>query len=143
MKPEELLVGLGTLLGIDLTPGKEGTCSLWLDEDQVDFEVVGDRLFMMADIGSAVDRTEACARFLAADYLGRETEGSVISLDEKRNVFVMYAVVEPGTSSVKFEERLTLFVKALRYWKDWLKALPEKTEAASTVSPDFSGMLAV
>lgn len=143
MRPEELLAGLGALLGIDLTPGKEGTCRLVLDEDTVDFEVSGDRLFVMADIGSAVDRMSACARFLAADHLGTETGGAVISLDEKREVFMLHSMFEAGISSAAFEERLTLFVKALRYWKAWLNALSVETAAQVPAGENFSNMLAV
>ena len=141
MHPEQLLKELAAALGIELALSNEGTCRIVFDEDDVDFEISGDRLFVIADVASAAGRTDAYGRLLAANHLGRETGGSVLSLDEGRETFVLHAVIEQGTPYPQFESSLTLFVKALRYWKDWLSALPES--AGRIPEENTVGMLAV
>ncbi|MGN1149976.1 MAG: type III secretion system chaperone [Sutterella sp.] len=143
MQPEQLVAELGTTLGIDLKLSDQGTCRVVFDEDEVDFEVSGERLFVIADIASASGRADAYGRLLSADYLGNETGGAVISLDASRDVFVLHTVSEDGTSYPAFEAKLTLFVKALRYWKEWLAQPAGSADSRSDEVFDTAGMLAI
>ena len=143
MLPEQLVAELATTLGIDLRLSDQGTCRVVFDEDEVDFEKSGNQLFVIADIASACARSDAYGRLLAANCLGNETGGAVISLDAAREVFVLHTVCEEGTSYSAFEAKLTLFVKALRYWKEWLSQPAGEILAPSSAAYDTAGMLAI
>lgn len=75
--------------------------------------------------------------------LGNETGGAVISLDASRDVFALHAVCEDGTSYPAFEAKLTLFVKTLRYWKEWLAQPASSADSRSDEVFDTAGMLAI
>ncbi|MDY6009540.1 MAG: type III secretion system chaperone [Duodenibacillus sp.] len=143
MLPEQLVAELGTTLAINLSLSDQGTCRVVFDEDEVDFEKSGNALFVMADIASACGREDAYGRLLTANCLGNETGGAVISLDAAREVFVLHTVCEEGTSYPAFEAKLTLFVKALRYWKAWLAQPVGVGLAPSSEACDTAGMLAI
>ena len=120
MRTTELVAELGAKLGIELRLNDEGTCRVSFDNDDVDFELSGDSLYIMADIAPATGHEDACARLLKANWLGAESGGASIGLDAGRDVFALYAVERGDVAYEDFEARLVLFIKALRYWKEWL-----------------------
>lgn len=143
MTPRQLLTGLGTLLGVDLTPGKVGTCSVFFDEDKVDFEIFGERLYVFADVAPSVNHLELCPQFMEANFLGLATGGAVLSLDTTNHMYVLHMIVDEGTTDKAFEERLTLFVKALRYWKAWFAKQPDDAAHGASNVPLGNGAISV
>lgn len=121
----ELLIGeLGRALGIDLKLSDAGTCGVFFDDDEVIFESHEGQLYLIADLGPAAGRADAYGRLLAADYLGHESGQAVIGLDEDRGEFTLHRILDGEMAYPEFEKILTLFVKAVRYWKEWLAQPP-------------------
>lgn len=148
MNAHELVTELGAKLGIVLDLAKTGTCRVHFDDDEVDFEQAGDSLYLMADIAPSSGREDAFARLLAANCLGRETGGACIGIDTVRDVFILHVVMRGDTVYEVFEAQLILFIKALRYWKEWLAlpasaSLSDTAAAGNTFSPYAAGMIRI
>ena len=133
MEYSALIRELGNVLGIELALSDEGTCGVFFDEDEVMFEVSEERLFIMADIGQAQGRDDAALRLLRAANLGLETGFACAGLDEERGQFTLCRVLEGDLAYPDFEKILTVFVGALRYWKEWLALAP--SDAPQEESP--------
>ena len=123
MNAELLIRDLGRTLGISLELSHAGTCRVAFDGDVVDFEASGESLWVMADLGPALHREDASISLLSANCLGLQTGGATIALDEERSMFTMHLELWGDMPYALFEKRLAMFVKALRWWKEWL-ALP-------------------
>ena len=123
MTPEELIKELGRTLGAPMELSPVGTCRAAFDGDIIEFEKVDDDLWIMADLGSAENREDAVSSLLAGNRLGLQTGGATIALDEERAMFTMHMELWGEMPYLAFEARLTMFIKALRWWKEWL-ALP-------------------
>ena len=130
MNARDLVAELGAKLGLNLQWSEAGTCRVLFDDDTVDFEQSGNALYVMADMASASGRENACGRLLAANCLGAESGGACIGLDVARNVYTLHTVMRDGMPYESFETELTLFLKALRYWKEWLALPPDSTSPA-------------
>lgn len=130
MEYSALIRELGTALGIGLELSEQGTCGVFFDDDEVMFETNDGRLFIMADLGSSLGREDAAVRLLQAANLGLETGFSCIGIDEGREQFTLCRVLEGDLAYPDFEKALSLFVKAMRFWKEWL-ALPPEDAAGS------------
>lgn len=146
MNAAELVAGLGAKLGVSLKLGEAGTCRVHFDDDTVDFEQSGDSLYIMADMGSASGREEAYGRLLTANCLGAESGGACIGLDAAREIFTLHVILRGDIPYEFFEAELTRFLKALRYWKEWL-ALPAASaspaQEGDAVSSFAAGMIRV
>ena len=127
MKAEELIKELGHNLGIALELSPIGTCRASFDGDVVEFEKTDDALWIYAELGSSLHREDANQSLLAANRLGIQTGGATISLDEERSQFVMHMELWGDMPYASFESRLVLFIKALRWWKEWLALPPLKS----------------
>ena len=123
MNAEQLIRELGRSLGIALELSNTGTCRAAFDGDVVDFEASGESLWVMADLGPALHREDASTSLLSANSLGLQTGGATIALDEERSMFTMHMELWSDMPYAVFEKRLAMFIKALRWWKEWL-ALP-------------------
>lgn len=123
MKAEELILEFGRALGIPLELSPQNTCRVNFNGDVVDFEVSGDLLYVMADLGSSLNREDAHASLLAANCLGAQTGGATIGIDMARAVFTLHRTV-CDVPYAAFEADMALFVKALRWWKEWLSLPP-------------------
>ena len=119
MHISELVAELGANLGISLQMSDAGTCRVIFGDDAVDFEQSGETLYIMAELAPATGREDAYARLLAANWLGAESGGACIGLDEEKNSFALWATERGDVPYPEFEARLTLFIKALRYWKEF------------------------
>ena len=139
MKAEELIKELGRNLGIALELSPIGTCRASFDGDVVEFEKTDDALWVYAELGSSLHREDANQSLLAANRLGLQTGGATISLDEERNQFVMHMELWGDMPYMSFESRLVLFIKALRWWKEWLALPPLKSvvRQASALSAGY------
>lgn len=142
MNAAKLVTEFGTKLGISLSLGESGTCRVYFD-DVVDFELSRDSLYIMAEIAPAYGREDAYARLLTANWLGAESDGACIGLDANRDAFALYAVFHGDVPYENFEERLILFIRALRYWKDWLTSSVLSNSDNSVVDTNTLGMLEV
>ena len=139
MKAEELIKELGRSLGIAMELSPIGTCRAAFDGDVVEFEKTDDALWVYAELGSSLHREDANQSLLAANRLGLQTGGATISLDEERNQFVMHMELWGEMPYMSFESRLVLFIKALRWWKEWLALPPLKSvvRQASALSAGY------
>ena len=136
MNGELLISELGRAIGIDLKLSDAGTCGVFFDDDEVLFESHAGKLYLIADLGSAAGREDAYGRLLSADYLGHESGHAVIGLDENRGEFTLHRILEGDMDYPEFEKILTLFVKAVRYWKEWLSLPPAQ---GTGDGPAFNG----
>ena len=132
MNAEQLIKELGLTLGAPLELSPIGTCRVSFDSDVIEFEKMDDgHMLIMADIGSSQNREDASSVLLAANCLGLQTGGATIALDEERAVFTLHMEVWGEMPYITFENRLTLFVKALRWGQDWLSLPPLKQVVGS------------
>ena len=139
MRAEELIKELGRTLGVALELSPVGTCRASFDGDVVEFEKTDDALWIYAELGSAMNREDASQSLLAANRLGIQTGGATISLDEEKSQFVMHVELWGDMPYENFESRLVLFIKSLRWWKEWLALPPLRTvvQRASALPVDF------
>lgn len=133
MDAKELISELGSRFGITLELSDAGTCRVIFDEDAVDFELAGRRLFVMADLGPVAGGEALLRELLEADYLGAKTFGATISIDSEHDVFSLHAILPAQDDYEAFEENLTGFVKALREWKEIISSAPLAGEATQTL----------
>ena len=144
MKAEELILEFGRALGIPLELSPQNTCRVNFNGDVVDFEVSGDLLYVMADLGSILSALQhahkngiihrdikpqnilvhADGHIKVADFgIARMTGGATIGIDMARAVFTLHRTVG-DVPYAAFEADMALFVKALRWWKEWLSLPP-------------------
>ena len=135
MQFASLIQELGEKLGMDLDLPESRVCVVIFDEDEVSFEVNDGRLFIMADIAPAEGHEEALPRLLRAANLGLETGYSCIGIDDTRGQFTLCRILEGEWTYPEFEKALSIFVLAVRYWKDWLSLPP--AEASKTEFEPF------
>lgn len=133
MNAEELIRELGRTLGVELSFSSQNTCRVLLDGDVVDFEKSGDKLYVMADLGSCLNREDAYAALLSANCLGTQTGGATIGIDSARAMFTLH-LVENEVAYAVFEADMTNFIRAMRWWKEWLALppLPGATRSADS-----------
>ena len=120
MNFDNLMSQLGNTVHLDLKFSDNGTVSVMFDEDEVFFEKYENQLYIFADIGTAKDNTFVLKRILSANYLGNETGQGVISINDTDNSFTLHRLIDGEISYQEFEKILTIFIKAVRYWKEWL-----------------------
>ena len=135
MEYAALIRELGTVLGIGLELSEQGTCGVFFDDDEVLFELNDGRLFIMADLGPSQGREDAAMRLLQAANLGLETGFSCLGIDAAREQFTLCRVLEGDLAYPDFEKMLAIFVRAMRFWKEWL-ALPPADPAGQSSSMD-------
>ncbi|WP_295351508.1 CesT family type III secretion system chaperone [uncultured Succinivibrio sp.] len=83
---------------------------------------------MFADIGVAKDIRFVFKRILSANYLGNETGQGVISINENDGNFVLHRLIDGDVPYSDFEKILVMFVRAVRYWKEWLSLSREEQQ---------------
>lgn len=127
MEYESLLGELGATLGFELKLSEQGTCGVLLDEDRINFEINDGRLFIIADLASSEGRDKDSVQLLKAANLGLQTGFACIGIDEASGQFTLCRVLEGNLTFIDFEKILTLFVRAVRYWKKWLALPPSQT----------------
>ena len=131
MNGKALIRELGKALGFTLEMSDQNTCGVFFDEDEVVFEQHEEQLYIMAELGSSVGREDAHTRMLEANCLGAQSGQACLGLDAQREVFTLHRILEGELSYEEFEKILTLFIRALRYWKEWLaqpaSGQPEET----------------
>lgn len=120
MDAKNLVEELGTTLGIRLQFSDQGVCTVLFDQDEISFEQHDNLLYMIADLGASLDREDVYTRLMEANYLGAETGLATIGIDKTKQNFVLHRVFEGDLDYKTFEEATVLFVKACRYWKQWL-----------------------
>ncbi|MBQ9407016.1 MAG: type III secretion system chaperone [Desulfovibrio sp.] len=134
-----LIVELGQALGIKLKFSKADTCGVFFDDDEVIFEQHNGQLYLIADLGSAAGREGVYKRLLTANYLGQESGQATLSLDADHEEFVLYRILDGDMGYPEFEKILTVFVRALRYWKEWLKQA-QNVDVAALSTPPLGGI---
>lgn len=139
MSAELLIRELGKELGVPLELSREGTCRASFDADVLDFEEMQDgHLMIAAELAPATHREDALRAMMAANFLGMQTGAACLSLDEARDAFVLHTELWGEMPYAVFEQRLVLFVQAVRWWKEWL-ALPP-VSAASKGQPEEAAL---
>lgn len=135
MDGNALIQKLGEALGFTLELSGQNTCGVFFDQDEIIFEQHEGQLYIMADLGPAAGRADAHARLLEANCLGAQSGQACIGLDSRREVFTLHRILEGELSYEEFEKLLTLFIRAVRYWKEWL-AQPAPAQAGAPIVPN-------
>ena len=104
MTHQELLRKLGETAGIELELSGHSTAAAKFDGDEVNFESDGERLYIYADIASALELNNLFAG----------TDGATIGLDRARGTFTLCRMVEGDAEYAAFERTVASFVTALR-----------------------------
>ena len=130
MNAHALIQKLGEALGFKLELSHQHTCAVFFDHDEIIFEKHEDQLYIIADLGSAEGRADAHTRLLEANYLGAESGQACFGLDIKRQVFTLHRILDGELSYEQFEQILLMFIRAMRYWKEWL-AQPQPVATTS------------
>ena len=123
MNANELITRLGEKLGFEISLSAEGTCIITFGEEEIGFEETSTDLFFIATIGNVNDNITVLKRFLRANFLGNETGGAYISIDNEN--FMLHRQISLPRDYQDFEVVLSNFVVTLRYWKEWLN-LPQE-----------------
>lgn len=138
MKLEELLAKLGETIGVDTTLSDEGTAGIVFDGDEVDFELAGPRLYIIADLGAAEGKNDMFGEILEANNLSSRTGYGTIGLDSARGVFTLSRIFEGEMEYPAFEDAVETFVNTVRHWKDRLE---NGTAATATASGSFGALM--
>lgn len=120
MNGKALIKELGKALGFTLELSEQNTCAVIFDQDEVVFEQHEGELYLMADLGSAAGRADAYGRLLEANCFGAQTGQACLGIDAQREVFTLHRILVGELSYEEFEKILVIFIRALRYWKEWL-----------------------
>jgi hypothetical protein len=130
MNGKDMMQKLGEALGFTLEMSAQDTCAVVFDQDEVIFEQHEDQLYIIAELASSAGRTDAYARLLEANCMGAQSGQACLGLDRQREVFTLHRILDGELSYEAFEKILTLFIRAARYWKEWLSLpVPVKTTA--------------
>lgn len=123
----ELVKELGAKLGVSIALNENGVCGVIFDNDTVDFELSGNDLYLIAELGfvqAGADK-DFYVQLLEANYLGAKTAGAAISLDpDKEHTVMLHKKLVTPMEYADFEKELEFFIKAVRYWKEYI-ALPQ------------------
>ena len=131
MNGKDMMQKLGEALGFTLEMSAQDTCAVIFDQDEVIFEQHEDQLYLIADLASSAGREDAYARLLEANCMGAQSGQACLGLDRQREVFTLHRILDGELSYEAFEKILTLFIRAVRYWKEWL-SLPVPRQAEET-----------
>ena len=134
MDGKRLMKELGEALGFSLEMSEQNTCAVIFDQDEIIFEQHEDQLYIIADLGPSAGRPDAHKRLLEANCLGAQSGQACLGLDVRREVFTLHRILDGELSYAEFEKILTLFIRAARYWKEWLSLqAPEQTAAPAAM----------
>lgn len=122
MNATQLLSELGNTLGVTLELSADNTCSAIFDEDEIDFELSNGYLYIIAEIAPLQEEVRILKRLLQANSYGRDTGGACIGIDPDREAFVMHRMLSLPLPYEELEKSMTLFIKALRYWKMYMSS---------------------
>lgn len=144
MTANELIKELGARTGISLALNENGLCSVNFDKDTVDFELSGNDLYLIAELGfvQAEDK-DFYKQLLEANFLGTKTAGAALSLDpNKENTVVLHKKLAMPMEYADFENAVEFFVKAVRYWKKFI-ALPRSQRNDAVNTMDYNAMIRI
>lgn len=144
MIASELIKELGARVGISLALNENGLCSVIFDKDTVDFELSGNDLYLIAELGfvQTADK-DFYKQLLEANYLGAKTAGAAISLDpDRENTVMLHKKLATPMEYADFEKNLEFFVKAVRYWKEFI-ALPRTQKNEASTNMDYNAMIRI
>lgn len=141
----ELVKELGAKLGVSIALNENGLCSVIFDKDTVDFELSGNDLYLIAELGfvqAGADK-DFYVQLLEANYLGTKTAGAAISLDpDRENTVMLYKKLATPMEYADFENAVEFFVKAVRYWKEYI-ALPRTQKNEAPLSANLNSMIRI
>lgn len=145
MIASELIKELGARVGISLALNENGLCGVIFDNDTVDFELSGNDLYLIAELGfvqAGADK-DFYVQLLESNYLGTKTAGAAISLDpDKENTVVLHKKLVMPMEYADFEKSLEFFVKAVRYWKKYI-ALPRTQNNTTEQTINLTSMIRI
>ncbi|MBQ9407010.1 MAG: type III secretion system chaperone [Desulfovibrio sp.] len=135
MNAKDLIQQLGSALGFPLELSSQNTCGVFFDQDEIIFEQHEQQLYIIADLGSSTRRLDAHMRLLEANCLGAQSGQACLGLDAQRQVFTLHRILDGELTYEQFEHILTLFIRATRYWKEWLAQPVAHQRTRSTFVP--------
>ncbi|MCR5537034.1 MAG: type III secretion system chaperone [Succinivibrio sp.] len=122
MLAEELISTLGQRLGAPgLALSKEHTCAAEFDDDVLFFEHHERRLFIIAEIGELPLDMDNLRYLMQANHLGRGSAFGSLGFDKRKGLLTLTRVLADDLAYQKFEDQLSLFIAAVRFWKVFLQ----------------------
>ncbi len=118
MKAQELFDELGARLKFKIELSDQGTCAINFDNHIVEFEAKENALYFIANLTPLTDAQASLESLLRASFLGKETGHASIGIEN--NDLMLFRIITLPMDYTYFESSLDLFVKAVRYWKDFL-----------------------
>ena len=123
MDARSLLNELGRQYGSTFAFNAKGVCSVGFDSENVDFELVGKSMYLIAEVGSVLNREKTFLQVLKANTNLEETGGGSFAIDGDHNILLLLKKVPAEMEYDVFEAELVTYLKALRAWKDKLPLL--------------------
>jgi len=139
MTIDTILAEFGTRTGMGaLRLGPQGTCRLIFDGEYiVDIEAPAGAVHLSCTVGPAdADLGPAFVRrMLGANFMGRETGGAALALDEVASEVVMCrSLPTAGLTAQDFETAVEAFVAAVQVWRAEIDAQDADRPAAPVTS---------
>lgn len=130
MKYTELIYAFGNRAGLEnLSFNNKGICAVRFDDDEIIFELNGNRLFVIADIDIVTEKSEVFHKaMLEGNHFGHKTGFSCLGLDRRTGSYTLTRIFEGEVELDPFIKEIELFVRALRYWKRQLNGEKQPEE---------------
>ncbi len=151
MKIQELLSDLGAHIGLaQVKLDSAGVCRLTFDDSiHVDLEQhprEATALLMHTVLGTVPpeERTPFYLQLLGENYLARETNGSVLSVDRSSGEVVLWNQTDVDSADVEsLAEKLTAFVQTAQDWTARLESASYDSGSSDESASQFAGMIRV
>ncbi len=144
MRFDELLTELGKNIGLeDLAFDANGSCSVFLDDDEVFFELSDGRLLIISPIGPVSGREGLFRAVLEGNFLGGQSAFGSIGINSDQNEFVLSRVLEGDVPYLDFEKSLLVFIRCLRKWKNIVRDARMPDDVQETAKAENGNWLSV
>lgn len=121
MNEQELISAFGKKIGLpELSISNEHGCAVTFDQDEVVFEILDNRLFLIADLGPTTGHENLYTTLLEANHLGKSSGFGSLGIDPDRDSFTLSRVLIGPYEIDLFINQVALFVKNIRHWKRYL-----------------------
>lgn len=122
MDAQSLLSQLGSTYGIELVFDERGVCGAAFDADDVDFQLCGTQLCVVAEIGSAQDKRSVIKHFFGLNLSPAKIAGGYFGFDE---VYGQILFVRSMPSSMEYDEFENILVASLKTIRESKKELAD------------------
>lgn len=141
MDAASILSTFGQTYGVEMNLSESNVCSVSFDNDDIDFELAGDTLYIIAEVARQVDNKTALMELLSANLTPSKTAGAHFAFDKSYNAVLLIRSLQMPMEYNDFENIVVHFLKALRQWK--VDILEFKDEDEVEFQPSDMNMIAI